>query len=284
MKPEFPQIAPPRVAIETREQVELFAAISTGCIKTVSHLLSQGVPVNSGDEDDDTPLTMAVSRNNLAMVDLLLSRGADINLTGLGGKTPLRVAVDIAAPLEMVQRLLKAGADPLAISYSDAQKKDITDLMATDRAFVGGRTGDENADTILYEVARATNVFTIIEIVKDGNLQKLDQWLKNNDRLDVNTYNRHGETALLHACHMGRTDLAELLWYAGANPSLPHKYDASVTPLKMAEQNENPQSWREIKRYIQLAEEDFRRSATQLSQDMPVMKNVQIKPRIPKNG
>lgn len=284
MKPEFPQIAPPRAAIETREQIELFAAISTGCTKTVSRLLSQGVPVNSGDEDDDTPLIAAVSRSDLAMVDLLLSHGADINLTGIGGKTPLRVAVDVAAPLDIVQRILNAGADPLATSYHDAQKKDITDLMAADRAFVGNRTGDENADTILYEVARATNVFTIIEIVKDGNLQKLDQWLKNNSTLDVNTYNRHGETALLHACHMGRTDLAELLWYAGANPSLPHKYDASITPLKMAELGENPQSWREIQRYIKLAEDEFRRTSTQLDHDMPVMKNVQIKPRTPKNG
>ncbi len=283
MKPEFPQIAPPRAAIETREQIELFAAISTGCTKTVSRLLAQGVPVNSGDDDDDTPLTAAVSRSDLAMVDLLLARGADVNLTGVGGKTPLRVAVDVAASLEMVQRLLKAGADPLAVSYHDAQKKDISDLMAADRAFVGNRTGDENADTILYEVARATNVFTIIEIVKDGNLQKLDQMLKNNKTLDVNTYNRDGETALLRACHMGRTDLAELLWYAGANPSQPHKYDANITPLKMAEQSGNPQSWREIQRYIKLAEDEFRRTSTQLGHDLPVMKTVQIKTRVPKN-
>lgn len=279
MPTDLCNIAPARAEITTSQQMQLLAAVSTGCVKTVSGLLAQGVPVNTGDEDDDTALTLAVSRSDAAMVELLLKAGADVNLSGVGGKSPLRVAIDIAAPLPVVKLLLAAGADPLCASYHDSQKKDISDQMAADLAYIHSRTGDENADTVLYEVTRATNVFNIIEIVKDGNPHKLDNWLKTS-KVDIDTYNRHGATALLHACQMGRTDLVELLWYANADPTKPHKYDASITPLKMAEESGNPHLIREIKRYISLAEEEFRKKSTTLQTDMAVMKPAQVKQRI----
>lgn len=279
MPTDLCNIAPLRAEITTSVQMQLLAAVSTGCVKTAAQLVAAGVSINMGDEDDDTPLTLAVARSNPEMVDFLLKAGADVNLPGVGGKSPLRVAIDTAAPLDVVRLLLAAGADPLAASYDDKQKKDVTDQMAADLAYINSRTGDENADTVLYEVTRAASVFNIIEIVKDGNPHKLDSWLKTN-KVDINAHNRHGATAFLHACQMGRTDLAELLWYAGADPSKPHKYDASITPLKMAEESGNPHLMREIKRYISLAEEEFRKKSTTLQTDMPVMKAAQVKPRI----
>jgi len=282
MPTDLCSIAPVRAEVSTSEQMQLFAAVSTGCVQTAARLVAAGVPVNMGDEEDDTPLTLAVARGHLEIVDFLLGAGADVNLTGVGGKSPLRVAIDTAAPLVLVKKLLKAGADPLASSYHEAQKKDISDQMAADLAYISSRTGDENADTVLYEVTRATAVFNIIEIVKSGNPHKLDDWLKTN-KVDINAYNRHGTTALLHACQMGRMDLVEILWHAGADPNKPHKYAADVTPLRMAQESDNPHVSREIKRYILLAEHEFRKSATQLEKDMPVMKPAQIKSRIFKN-
>lgn len=279
MPTDLCNIAPLRAEITTSVQMQLLAAVSTGCVKTAAQLVAAGLSVNMGDEDDDTPLTLAVARSNPDMVDFLLKAGADVNLPGVGGKSPLRVAIDTAAPLGVVKLLLAAGADPLAASYDDKQKKDVTDQMAADLAYINSRTGDENADTVLYEVTRASNIFNIIEIVKDGNPHKLDNWLKTS-KVDINAYNRHGATALLHACQMGRSDLVELLWYAGADPSKPHKYDAAITPLKMAEESGNPHLMREIKRYISLAEEEFRKKSTTLQTDIPVMKPAQVKQRI----
>lgn len=281
MPTDLCNIAPLRAEITTSVQMQLLAAVSTGCVKTAAQLVAAGLSVNMGDEDDDTPLTLAVARSNPDMVDFLLKAGADVNLPGVGGKSPLRVAIDTAAPLGVVKLLLAAGADPLAASYDDKQKKDVTDQMAADLAYINSRTGDENADTVLYEVTRASNIFNIIEIVKDGNPHKLDNWLKTS-KVDINAYNRHGATALLHACQMGRPDLVELLWYAGADPSKPHKYDAAITPLKMAEESGNPHLMREIKRYISLAEEEFRKKSTTLQTDIPVMKPAQVKQRISK--
>lgn len=262
--------------------MQLFAAVSTGCLQTAAHLVKAGVPVNMGDDEDDTPLTLAIARGQAEMVDFLIAAGADVNLAGLGGKSPLRVAIDTAAPLGLVKNLLAAGADPLASSYHDGQKKDVSDQMAADLAYIGSRTGDENADTVLFEVTRATTVFNIIDIVKDGNRQKLGDWLRGH-KVDIDSYNRHGATALLHACQMGRMDLAEILWHAGADPSKPHKYDKTVTPLAMAQESGNPHLMREVKRYIILIEQEFKKNAAQLGQDVPVMKPAQIKQRFPKN-
>ncbi|MBW7912103.1 MAG: ankyrin repeat domain-containing protein, partial [Alphaproteobacteria bacterium] len=178
MPTDLCNIAPLRAEITTSVQMQLLAAVSTGCVKTAAQLVAAGLSVNMGDEDDDTPLTLAVARSNPDMVDFLLKAGADVNLPGVGGKSPLRVAIDTAAPLGVVKLLLAAGADPLAASYDDKQKKDVTDQMAADLAYINSRTGDENADTVLYEVTRASNIFNIIEIVKDGNPHKLDNWLK----------------------------------------------------------------------------------------------------------
>jgi len=282
MPTDLCNIAPLRADVTTSEQMQLFAAVSTGCFRTAARLVAAGVPVNMGDDEDDTPLTLAIARGHAEMVDFLLRAGADVHLTGLGGKSPLRVAIDTAAPLALVKKLLAAGADPLASSYHTGRKKDVSDQMAADLAYIGSRTGDENADTVLFEVTRATTVFNIIEIVKEGSRQKLNDWLRDYT-VDINAYNRHGATALLHACQMGRMDLVEILWHAGADPSKPHKYDKSVTPLAMATESDNPHVLREINRYISLVEKDFKKSATQLEKDMPVMKPAQIKQRFPKN-
>lgn len=282
MPTDLCNIPAPRAEVSTSEQMQLFAAVSTGCVKTAARLVAAGVPVNMGDEEDDTPLTLAVARGHAEMVGFLLASGADIHLTGVGGKSPLRVAIDTAAPLELVKKLIKAGADPLASSYHESRKKDISDQMAADLAYIASRSGDENADTVLYEVTRATTVFNVIEIVKDGNPHKLDDWLKTS-KVDINAYNRHGATALLHACQMGRMDLVELLWHAGADPSKPHKYDKTVTPLAMARESDNPHVSREVNRYIELAEKEFIKSATRLEKDMPLMKPAQVKSRFPKN-
>ncbi|MDY0008192.1 MAG: ankyrin repeat domain-containing protein [Bdellovibrionales bacterium] len=279
-------IAPLRAELTSSLQMQAFAAVSTGCVDTLGRLLAGGVSVNSGDEGDDTLLTLAVSRNDFAMVEFLLQSRADVNLTGVGGKTPLRVAVETAAPLPLVKLLLAAGADPLSTSYDTAQKKDISDLMATDRGVMGNRAGDSDADSILYEVVRAAEMFNIIEYVKDGNRQKLGEKLPTRAQdktLDVNIYNRDGATALLHACQMGRMDLVEILWHAGVDPNKPHKYDPSITPLSMAKESENPHLIREIERYIVLDELEFKKKTSRLEGDLKVMKPAQIKPRINKN-
>jgi ankyrin repeat protein len=275
MPTDFCNIAPLRTEVSTSEQMQLFAAVSTGCVQTAARLVQAGVAVNMGDEEDDTPLTLAVARGHMEMVDFLLAAGADVNLTGIGGKSPLRVAIDTAAPLALVKKLLTAGADPLARSYHEGYKKEVSDLMAIEFFHEEAKAGRETTAQILYEVTGAARVFNIIEIVKSGNRQKLNDWLGNH-AADINAYNRHGATALLHACQMGRMDLVETLWLAGADPFRPHKYAPAVTPLSMAQESGNSHLTREINRYIALKEKENFAAVTRLAKDTPVMKPARI--------
>lgn len=275
-------MAPPRAQLEMRDQLHLFAAVAGGHLADVRRLLNEGISPNSGDEEDDTLLTLAVGKGNKAMVQLLLEAGADVNLSGIGGKSPLRVALDAVAPdKEMVRLLLSAGADPLAKSFHNGYGDDLSDLMAADLAVLGKRDPAET-DTLIYIVAEAAAVFHLTEIVRSGDARKLAQWLDNHKGEPVDTPNRHGATAMLHACALGRLDMAEMLWYAGADPSRAHKYDPAVTPLALATEGGHVHLARELTRYIACAEEELRRAAGVLGRDIQILKPMQVQKRPPK--
>ncbi|OMO96291.1 Tetratricopeptide TPR-1 [Corchorus olitorius] len=85
----------------------------------VKVLLEHQANPNAETEDNITPLLSAVAAGSLACLDLLVQAGAKVNITA-GGATPLHIAADIGNP-ELINSLLKAGADPNAID-EDGQK------------------------------------------------------------------------------------------------------------------------------------------------------------------
>ncbi|XP_067317106.1 NF-kappa-B inhibitor beta-like [Anolis sagrei] len=67
--------------------------------------------------DGFTPLHLAVLRKDVNMVGLLISGGSDLNKPELScGRSPLHLAVEAQSP-EMVEHLLRAGANPEARMY-----------------------------------------------------------------------------------------------------------------------------------------------------------------------
>jgi ankyrin repeat protein len=261
-------IKPPRVDLTSVEQMQLFAAVTQNNIAQVKTLLRAGVPVNSADDEDDTPLTLAAAHGFKGMVETLLAHGADVHLPGLSGRSALRAAID-GQHRDVMHSLLEAGADPMMKSYSSLDRKDVSDCMAA----------ASSKDTeIVFAVNFATDSFLMIEAVKSGTAWKVAEWL-GRDNCVVDAVNRHGVTAMLHACEMGRMDLVEMLWHAGADPSKPCKYDADITPLRMAEESKNPHLIRQVKEYIQKAEQDFKREATELGKGVSPMKPIRFKPK-----
>jgi len=91
-------------------QHDLFSAISTGDIKTLTDLLKQSVDL----EDTSTfeglsPLMMAVREGQHDSIKLLLEHGASPNTQGAGGIGPLHLAA-INSDAAAVKILLEAGA------------------------------------------------------------------------------------------------------------------------------------------------------------------------------
>lgn len=266
---DLASIKPLRVDLASAEQMQLFAAVSHNDLRQARVLLAQGVSPLSADDHDDTPLIMAVAIGAREMMQLLLDYGADVNQPGLNGRSALRVAIE-REDRETVSFLLAAGADPLMSSYDHARKEDLSDVMAAARA----------KDTeIVFAVSGATAPFHMIEAVKDGTAWKAREWALRDD-CDVNAYNRQGMTAMIHACRMGRMDMVEMLWHAGADPAKACKYDPAITPLAMAEESGSIQLVRQIKGYLERAAQTFRHDSTHLSEKITAMKPIKLKPKI----
>lgn len=71
--------------------------------------LSMGADVNSVDNDNKTPLLLAVMSQSYEMTEVLIHKGAKVNIKSKGGNTPLSMAKDLGAD-DIVQLLQKAGA------------------------------------------------------------------------------------------------------------------------------------------------------------------------------
>jgi len=268
---DLASIKPLRVDLADVEQMQLFAAVSNNDLRQARALLAKGISPLSADMEDDTPLIMAAAVGGREMMQLLLAHGADIHQPGLNGRSALRVAIE-REDMGTVAFLLGAGADPLMVSYDSLCREDVSDVMAAAKA--------KNTE-IAFAVSGAAASFHMIEAVKDGTAWKAREWALRDD-CDVNAHNRQGMTALIHACKMGRADLVEMLWHAGADPAKACKYDPAITPLAMAEESGNPHVARQIKRYLEQAEQEFRRDSTHLQEKVTAMKPIRFKPKINK--
>jgi ankyrin repeat protein len=115
------------------QRERLHNAAQDGDLERVEHLLGAKYAVNRFDSLGKTPLHYAADHEHFALVDALLAAGANVNAHDerVIGNTPLRDCIETCSPA-MVERLLRAGADPtipgwMQITATDAamQRKDV---------------------------------------------------------------------------------------------------------------------------------------------------------------
>lgn len=92
------------------DRARLLAAADSGSFDRVKELLDKGVPVDTRDEHQWTPLMLAALQGHDKIVSLLLEQGADIEAQDVNGTTPLMAAAS-SGWLSVVKRLMNAGAD-----------------------------------------------------------------------------------------------------------------------------------------------------------------------------
>jgi uncharacterized protein len=151
------------------------------------------VNVNQAEPDGTTALHWAAHWNDLDTVDALLAAGADARATNRYGVTPLSEAATHASAA-VVERLLKAGADPNTLTSTQ-----------------GG--------TVLMRAARV------------GNLDAVKTLLDHGAYVDARESYR-GQTALMWAAAEGHVDIVKLLIAHGADMSV-RSIDRDTKPPKM---------------------------------------------------
>jgi ankyrin repeat protein len=89
----------------------LHHAVVGGHTELARLLLDRGADVSATDAQGQTPLHLAAYGGDAASTALLLARGAEVMARALRGRTPLFMAVNWGKNLEVVRRLIAAGAD-----------------------------------------------------------------------------------------------------------------------------------------------------------------------------
>jgi ankyrin repeat protein len=126
---------------------EVADAAAKGDRNAVRSLIQRKVDVNAPQVDGTTALHWAVRADDLELADLLIAAGANVSAASREGVTALQLAaINGSAP--MLQKLLKAGADPNAP----------LDQFGDTALMMASRTGKPDALRVLLETGAKVNV------------------------------------------------------------------------------------------------------------------------------
>ena len=191
------------------DKVPLIEAVKKGDAQGVRSLITQHADVNTPEADGTTALHWAAHRDDLQMADVLIRNGANVKAANRYGVTPLSLACE-NGNAAIIQRLLKAGADPNTVLGGE------TVLMTA------ARTGNVDAVTVLLAQGADVQVkenwrgqTALMWAAAEGHAA-LAQTLIDNGA-DVHARSNRGTTPLLFAIRAGHVDAVNVLLSVGAN-------------------------------------------------------------------
>ena len=221
----------------TEEEFQLFVLSAEGDhISTTSHIFDSTVDVNCRLVNDITPLMIASSCGHTETVEVLLQAGANVNNTDIDRYSPLVYAITGHKSLQVIEQLLKAGAQPnvfindqsIADKVKDEGRKHICKLLEQFNVLNTIQKEKEEEQQLQHSSGYLT--IPIIEAAKIGNTEVVKLLIKEN--ADVNVQDEDGWTALLLASLNGHTQVVELLIKENADVNIQKKN--GVTALMLA--------------------------------------------------
>ncbi|MFC1763742.1 ankyrin repeat domain-containing protein [Planctomycetota bacterium] len=194
----------------TDETVDPNERIKKAAKWDMPQILAKEADVNATDEDNRTPLHLAIKSANKVFSELLLGKGANINAKDKDGRTPLHLAVE-SADEDVVELLVSKGADisakdkddraPLHLAVELADE-DVVELLVSKGANINAK--DKDGRTPLHLAVESADEDVVELLVSKGaNINAKDD--------------KSGCTALHHAVRLGKQNVVELLIGKGAD-------------------------------------------------------------------
>ncbi|MCL1876305.1 MAG: ankyrin repeat domain-containing protein [Synergistaceae bacterium] len=194
----------------------IMAAVNNSA-EVISALVEAGSDVHAKNSDGSTALIMAAAFNSAEVVNALVKAGSDVNAKDNDDWTALMVAARDNENPEIIQVLLKNGADKQAVNKEGKRAidyaKENENLKNTDvLKELEEKTGDgENA----APAGAAMSTDDFLELCKSGTVQQIEAAIKAG--ADVNAKNDDGLTALMAAALKNNAEATKMLIKAGAD-------------------------------------------------------------------
>ena len=234
-------------------------AIELGEVEILPQIIAQQPDLDATDPDGNSALHVAARKGDAVTLGQLLTHGVNVNATNAAGETSLYLAVESASP-ESVSVLLENKADPAV-----ATKRKVTPLEAAiqnDQAEIATLLLTSQASyagvhrVLLLAIQRNMEDLSIRLIKRDSKLASLDDkgrsalWysadggleqtsaaLIASGKIDLNSKDSRGHSALAQAVRNGHTAIVRMLIDQGADIDIRTNAGNTLLMLAILEKN-----------------------------------------------
>lgn len=208
---------------------QLCKAINNDDGETITALVAAGADFRKPLDLGVTLLHLAAGNDKPMAMKALLDAGANIHTCDNNSHSVLRSALR-AKSLACVELAIQAGADPYNRSYDEKDGRE-----ASDNTFSISCDWD-----IAIAVGKVSDAFCINEIVGGRHYEDVKglELRFSLGNVPADTLDRHGKTALIHACENGYADSARILFENKADPNFPDR-DGNL-PIHILAKCKNP--------------------------------------------
>ncbi len=231
----------------------IHAAVRAGDQQAVEYFLSTGISIDVKDDEDNTPLLLAIHKINVSLTQWLLAQGADPNVLTASGDNALAAlfwieeqedTVDLCEGeyeqevLQITELLLQKGLDVNtrhAFNDYTALMKVVKQgyLKLVELLLRYGAdptlTDDSGGNTLHALFARVEKYNEFIAKNRPSILELLLHTSQFN--VDINAKDKHGETPLIRAVRCGSFKNIAYLLKQGANPTVSNRECYTVLEL-----------------------------------------------------